>query len=275
MPKLSGRTGRQGQGQLPFGLLIASGMFNRLVPGSPAVPYLGACERCFKRGSIGFGAIGDSFEASGKILCQCIGLRWAAEQAGIRLGYRRRGSGGAGFVQITLKRADGGLQGFDHLGIDRSSGAGRRLGPGLARISQFIGKEQRGKQQVLRFKWCARSAELCVFFGDHRPQPGDVRFLPISADNGVAFWTDRESYGAHQASLFQLGQNVIKFAKGFRHLFTQLFMGVDQADHPRRSGSGLPARVTCGITRSFDPLQRGFDAFDRAFDTLGTHWLMR
>ena len=67
MPKTSGRTGRQGQGQLPFGLLIASGMFNRLVPGSPANPYLGACDRRFKRGGTGFGAIRKGFELAGDL----------------------------------------------------------------------------------------------------------------------------------------------------------------------------------------------------------------
>ncbi len=65
MPKLSGRTSKQGQGQLPFGLLIASGMFNRLVPGSPAVTYLGACSRRFKRFGAGLDAGGQGFELLG------------------------------------------------------------------------------------------------------------------------------------------------------------------------------------------------------------------
>ena len=47
------------------GLLIASGIFDQLVPGSPAKFYLGVRCRRFKRGCTGFDAGGQGFELLG------------------------------------------------------------------------------------------------------------------------------------------------------------------------------------------------------------------
>jgi hypothetical protein len=105
-------------------------------------------------------------------------------------------------------------------------------------------------------------------------------FLAIGAGDGVGLGADVQRDGAHQASVFQLGEDIIKFTKAFRDLFAQLLVNIDQFDHPGGAARSLAVSASAQVASNIagcriDAGHRGLDPGKRGCNTIGVHGVNR